>query len=74
MARTRGHHQSTDSCPLIVKRWHHVRSLWTMHGRTLRKYWGDGPPKFEVGGRPMHPFPQYFEKECYRMRVKVRTE
>jgi len=24
---------------------------------------GDGPfKKFEVGGRPMHPSPQYFEK------------
>jgi len=24
-----------------------------------------GPPKFEVGGRPMHPSPQYLEKQCY---------
>src|SRR6218665_1408096 len=26
-----------------------------MQGRRLRKYWGYGPPKFEVGGRTMHP-------------------
>ena len=34
------------------------------HGQRLR---GNGPPKFEVGGRPMHPSPQYLEKLCYGM-------
>src|SRR6218665_626574 len=28
-----------------------------MDGRRLRGDWGDGSPKFEVGGRPVHPSP-----------------
>jgi len=31
------------------------------------------PKKFKVGGRPMHPSPQYIE-QCYWMRGKVRTD
>jgi len=45
-----------------------------MKGRSQRKVcgvWGEGlgngPPKFEVGGRPMHPSPKYFENYCYWM-------
>src|SRR6218665_103282 len=40
-------------------------------GRRPRGNWEDGPPKFEVGRRPMHWSPQYFEKQCCRMCVKV---
>jgi len=28
-----------------------------IHGRRHRGDWGDGPPKFEVRRRPMHPSP-----------------
>ena len=36
---------------------------YQIQGRRPRGYWGDGPPKkFQVGGLPMHPSPQYFEK------------
>ena len=28
-----------------------------MQGRKPREDWGDGPPKFEVGGRPTHSSP-----------------
>jgi len=31
-------------------------------GRRPRGDWWDGPPKYEVGGRPLHWSPQYFEK------------
>jgi len=33
----------------------------------------DGPPnlRWEL---PMHPSPQYFEKQCYWMRGKVRSD
>ena len=31
-------------------------------GRKPRGTWGTVPPKFEVGGLPMHASPQYFEK------------
>src|SRR6218665_4005790 len=43
-----------------------------LRGGDLGGTGGDGPPpKFEVGGRPMHCSLQYFEKQCCRMCVKV---
>src|SRR6218665_2841895 len=33
-----------------------------LRGANLEGIGGDGPPKFEVVGRPMHSSPKYFEK------------
>jgi len=47
----------------LSQKCHHVLSR--IHHRTggdLRGDWRDGPPKFEVGGRPMHSSPQYLGK------------
>ena len=36
---------------------------------------GTVPPKFEVGDGPcIRPPPAYFEKLCFQMRAKIRTE
>ena len=44
------------------------------HGRRLRGGWGDGPSIFFLGGAVHASVPQYFEKYCYRMWGKVRTD
>src|SRR6218665_1146536 len=41
-------------------------------GGDLGGDWGDGPPQnLRWGERPMHWSPQYFEKQCCRMCMKV---
>ena len=46
--------------------------LYICRGGDLGGTGGDGPPQnLRWGGRPMHWSPQYFEKQCCRMCVKV---
>src|SRR6218665_2340890 len=42
------------------------------HGRRPRGNWGEGPPTNLRWGRPMHPSPQYFEKDARESMNRVK--
>ena len=64
------------SNPTKAEIWNKMSASCAPHALPLGDLGGTGgrPPKFEVGDGPCIRLPQYFEKQCCRMRAKVRTE